>query len=135
MEGWIGAGPSASGTLIHGDRGVRHTHARDLAAYLAAPRPRVRAAVREELSPSDLARESLMMGFRLRAGPDPRVFARRFGAEIEALTPETLARWRGRGFFDPEAPAGSLAPSREGLLFLNGFLRDAVLEMDALWEQ
>jgi coproporphyrinogen III oxidase-like Fe-S oxidoreductase len=69
------------------------------------------------------------MGFRCRAGPDPLLFKQRFGCNIEDCIPETIARWRGRGFFETGQSGGSLAPSREGLLFLNAFLRDAFEEM------
>jgi len=136
MENWLGAGPAASGTIIDaaygaavgaatGDAyGRRFTYPADIKAYLAAPEPRIRSAHVEELDTAGLIRESLFMGFRCRAGPDPRLFRQRFGCGIEDCIPETIARWRGRGFFET-GQNGGLAPSREGLLFLNAFLRDA----------
>jgi oxygen-independent coproporphyrinogen-3 oxidase len=72
-------------------------------------------------------RETLLMGFRYRGGPDPQSFQRRFGLSVEDCIPLTISRWRERGFFAVEAPA--LAPSRQGLLFLNSFLRDAFAEL------
>jgi hypothetical protein len=68
------------------------------------------------------------MGFRYRSGPDPLSFKRRFGCGVEDLIPQTVSRWRERGFFDTAAPGG-LAPSPNGLLFLNAFLRDAFGEL------
>ena len=127
MENWLGAGPAASGTIIDDTAGTgrRFTYPADINAYLAAPEPRVHSACIEELDKANLIRESLLMGFRCRAGPDPLIFKQRFGRGIEDCIPETIARWRGRGFFETEQDNGSLAPSREGLLFLNAFLCDA----------
>jgi len=129
MENWLGAGPAASGTLIDEASGTgrRLSYPTDLGAYLAATQPRVRCARVEELSGADLVRESLLMGFRCRQGPDQRSFRRRFGCDIGDIIPTTIDRWRERGFFEA-ADSGSLAPSRQGLLFLNGFLRDAFSE-------
>jgi oxygen-independent coproporphyrinogen-3 oxidase len=128
MENWIGAGPAASGTIIDdaNGTGTRYTYAEDINAYLAAPPPRIHGARREKLDTTSLICESLLMGFRCRKGPDPQLFRRRFGCDIEDRIPKTISRWRGRNFF--ESPE-SLSPSREGLLFLNGFLREAFGEM------
>ena len=128
MENWLGAGPAASGTLINEEAGTgrRLTYPADIVAYLAAPRPRIHSACIEDLSRSDLIRESLLMGFRYRAGPDVGSFRRRFGCSIEDLIPTTIDRWRGRGFFEA---GDNLKPSMQGLLFLNGFLRDAFAEL------
>jgi len=137
MESWIGAGPSASGTLIgESGTGRRFTYPRDVAGYVSAPRPLIAGyALVEELSADDLMRETLLMGFRYREGPDRRSFRKRFGRDPETLIPKTVARWRARGFFETGTAAGgntgTLAPSREGLLFVNAFLRDAFAEMDA----
>jgi oxygen-independent coproporphyrinogen-3 oxidase len=131
MENWLGAGPAASGTIIDDTAGTgrRFTYPADINAYLAAPEPRVRSARIEELDKTNLIRESLLMGFRCRAGLDPLIFKQRFGCGIEDCIPETIARWRGRGFFETGQGGGSIAPSREGLLFLNAFLRDAFGEL------
>jgi oxygen-independent coproporphyrinogen-3 oxidase len=82
----------------------------------------------EELDTAALIRESLLMGFRYRGGPDPVSFKRRFGGGVEECIPQTVSRWRERGFFDTEAKG--LAPSPNGLLFLNAFLRDAFGELE-----
>jgi oxygen-independent coproporphyrinogen-3 oxidase len=130
MENWIGVGPAASGTIISDESGTgtRYTYAEDINAYLAAPPPRIKSARVEQIDKPSLIRESLLMGFRYRKGPDPQLFRRRFGCGIEDCIPKTITRWRKRGFFES---ADSLAPSREGLLFLNGFLREAFGELGA----
>jgi len=132
MENWLGAGPAASGTIIDDTAGTgrRFTYPADINAYLAVPEPRIRSACIEELDKANLIRESLLMGFRCRTGPDPLIFKRRFGCNIEDCIPETIARWRGRGFFETGEDSGSLALSCEGLLFLNAFLRDAFGEVE-----
>jgi oxygen-independent coproporphyrinogen-3 oxidase len=128
MENWIGAGPAASGTIIDdtSGTGTRYTYAENINTYLSAPPPRIEIAHVEKLDKISLIRESLLMGFRYRKGPDPQLFRRRFGCGIEDCIPKTITRWRKRGFFES---TDSLAPSREGLLFLNGFLRDCFEEV------
>jgi oxygen-independent coproporphyrinogen-3 oxidase len=127
MENWIGAGPAASGTIIDDKTGTgkRFTYSADINAYLAAPY--INSARIEDLDKTSLIHESLLMGFRYRKGPDPVLFRKRFGCSIEDCIPKTITRWRARNFFEAE---NSLAPSREGLLFLNGFLRDCFEEIE-----
>ena len=131
MENWLGVGPAASGTIINDadNSGRRFSYPADINAYLAAPEPRIRSARVEELTKADLIRETLLMGFRCRTGPDPLIFKQRFGCSIEDCIPRTIARWRERGFIETESNRGSLALSREGLLFLNAFLCDAFGEV------
>ncbi|GHV95115.1 coproporphyrinogen III oxidase [Spirochaetia bacterium] len=131
MENWLGAGPAASGTVIAEGAaspfGRRYTYGADIAAYLSRHGS---SAHVEELDRDALIRESLLMGFRYREGPDPAIFRRRFSRSIEDYIPQTIARWRERGFFAAcPGHAGNLAPSGEGLLFLDGFLRDAFAEL------
>ena len=134
MESWLGAGPSASGTLIdETGTGRRLSYQADIAAYLASPRPRIHSARIEKLTADDLIRESLLMGFRYCGGPDPLSFRQRFHCGIEDCIPQTITRWREKGFFETEDSV-SFTPSKEGLLFLNSFLRDAFLELPSiLW--
>ena len=134
MENWLGAGAYASGTIINEETGTgkRISYPADIRAYIDAPD--IRCAGAESLSRLDLMRESLLMGFRIRQGPDRLSFKRRFGDSIEAHIPRTLDRWRERGFFSPET-ADSLSPSAEGLLFLNAFLRDAFGELQCEQEK
>jgi oxygen-independent coproporphyrinogen-3 oxidase len=144
MENWLGLGPAASGTLID-DRsgtGLRFSWPADLALWLAqAPgRKSSRAGFlsgrdgwpqAESLDRLTLMKESLLMGFRRREGPDPALFARRFGLSLEEAIPRTLEKWRRRGLL---AEKGS-ALNREGLLSLNRFLLDAFSELDNILEQ
>jgi oxygen-independent coproporphyrinogen-3 oxidase len=130
MENWLGAGPAASGTIIDDEVGTgrRFTYPADIEAYIAAPNiSHGGTEDTEELDRDSLIRETLLMGFRYRGGPDPVSFKRRFGCSIEDLIPQTVNRWREWGFFD--AGQSGLAPSPNGLLFLNAFLRDAFGEL------
>jgi oxygen-independent coproporphyrinogen-3 oxidase len=125
MAGWLGAGPAASGTLVDEKTGTakRWTFPEDIDAYLNSPS--IHNVLYEEINSEALLRESLLMGFRVIEGPDQSVFRRRFGAGIEDFIPQTISRWRERGFFNGESPAHNL------MLFLNGFLSDAFRELDA----
>jgi len=129
MENWLGAGPAASGTIVDEEtgKGKRYSYPPDIESYLGAPSPKISRAVTEELSREDLVKETLLMGFRYSEGPDGELFKRRFGVEIADLIPKTAALWRGRGFFQT---GPGLKPSKQGLLFVNGFLRDAFAELE-----
>jgi len=126
MENWLGAGPAASGTIINDETGTgkRFTYPLDIESYIKMPRPRINHAITEKLGREDLIKETLLMGFRYCEGPDNGLFKRRFGSEIEDFIPQTVSRWSGRGFFQQ-----GLKPSKQGLLFVNGFLRDAFCEI------
>jgi oxygen-independent coproporphyrinogen-3 oxidase len=136
MENWLAAGPAASLTLIDDANGTgrRYTYPPDIDAYLKAGRPRIASALHEELDNPTLMRETFLMGFRYCEGPDQEIFCRRFSRSIRECIPRTIARWQERGFFS-EAPSvtrsGGLAPSGQGLLFLDAFLRDAFAELEA----
>jgi oxygen-independent coproporphyrinogen-3 oxidase len=82
----------------------------------------------EELDRLTLIKETLLMGFRYCQGPDAGLFQRRFGVEIKACIPQTIARWRERGFLESEP----LALTKKGLLFLDAFLLDAFREVEKL---
>ncbi|MDR2476772.1 MAG: coproporphyrinogen III oxidase family protein [Treponema sp.] len=129
MENWLGAGPAASGTIIDEASGTgrRFTYPSGIGAWHAAPRPKIRRAALEELDRDTLMRESILMGFRLRGGPDRALFMRRFDRDIAVIIPNTIDRWRRRGFF---AGGGEgLALSCEGMLFLDAFLCESFGEM------
>jgi oxygen-independent coproporphyrinogen-3 oxidase len=115
MEGWLGAGPAASGTIVDENerRAKRFTYAPDVQAYIKTPF--VNTAICEELNKATLMRESVLMGFRYCEGPDAEIFKKRFGLRIEDCIPQTLSRWKGR----------------ETMLFLNGFLSEAFDEMES----
>jgi len=132
MENWLGAGAAASGTIINDETGTgkRFTYPADIEGYINAPRAAYAAA--EELDRTDLIKETLFMGFRYSEGPDDRLFKKRFGCKIEDIIPKTIALWKERNFFQ----AGQeLKPSKHGLLFVNGFLRDAFYELAVSSEQ
>ena len=124
MQGWLGAGPSASGTIIDEKTASarRYTFAPDINAYIKAPS--VNAAVYEEIDRAAFLRESLLMGFRCREGPDKQMFRQRFGCSIEECIGETIKRWREKGFFNEDAPSAGL------MRFLNSFLCEAFIELD-----
>jgi oxygen-independent coproporphyrinogen-3 oxidase len=128
MENWMGAGPSASGTLIDDETGTgfRRTAAADADRWLDRPRRAAPPVTVEYLDRPTLMKESLLMGFRYLEGPDGELFRRRFGRGIEDLVPESLEIWRRRGVIRKESPA----PTVGGFLFLNPFLRDVFEELD-----
>ena len=130
MENWIGAGPASSGTIIedHSGTGRRYTYPCDIRAYLNASPPQLNSACIETLDRETLIKESIFMGFRYLGGPDTELFKKRFGCSIESLIPKTIASWSSRGFFEKAQPY-SLAPSRNGLLFLNSFIADSFAEL------
>jgi len=113
MEGWLGAGPAASGTIIN-DTGSaqRYTYFTDINAYIK--KPLIHTAHYEELDREALIKESLLMGFRFAKGPDEEIFKKRFGCSIADCIPETLLRWK----------------EKNKMLFLNGFLSEAFLELE-----
>jgi len=128
MENWLGAGPAASGTVINDETGAgkRFTYPADIENYIRMPRPRINHAITEELGREDLIKETMLMGFRYCEGPDKVLFKQRFGREIEDMIPKTIALWSKRDFFQT---GQTLKPSKQGMLFINGFLRDAFSEL------
>jgi oxygen-independent coproporphyrinogen-3 oxidase len=110
MQNWIGVGPSASGTVIHDDAG---TGVRETDDHI------------EKLDTDALIKETFLMGFRYCEGPDAALFKRRFHQSIEDTIPVSLAKWTKRGVIR----TGTLKPERDGLLFLDGFLRDCFAEV------
>jgi oxygen-independent coproporphyrinogen-3 oxidase len=113
MDGWLGAGPFASGTVLNEDNGTakRFTFAPDLQRYINSPC--IHNAALEELDRSALIRESLLMGYRYCEGPDMEKFKHRFGCAIEDCIPKTLESWKEKNI----------------MLFLNRFLIDAFSEL------
>ncbi|MDR2598010.1 MAG: radical SAM family heme chaperone HemW [Treponema sp.] len=114
MEGWIGAGPAASGTVINEENGTakRFTYPSDIEAYNSSPF--IKNAICEELGTNILIRESLLMGYRYCEGPDKVLFKKRFGRNVEDCIPQTLEKWKNKDI----------------MLFLNSFLFDAFDELD-----
>jgi oxygen-independent coproporphyrinogen-3 oxidase len=144
MKNWLALGPSGSGTVIDEGRGtgLRFTWPADLESWLSGPSPRagllrvgLPGAGREALPAAEtldrltLMKESLLMGFRCRRGPEAGLFAGRFGLSLEEAVGGTLAKYRDRGLAAGGGREG-WSLSREGLLFLDPFLIDAFNELD-----
>jgi oxygen-independent coproporphyrinogen-3 oxidase len=142
MENWLALGPGASGTLVDDKTGTgrRYTVKADVDAWLdrragnpaagnsAAEDRRAGPPVTEEaLDRPTLMKETLLMGFRFTGGPDTALFRKRFGREIGQVIPRTAAAWRDQCLFQEDRTA----LTKKGLLFLNSFLIDAFLEMEA----
>ncbi|MDR0655997.1 MAG: radical SAM family heme chaperone HemW [Treponema sp.] len=127
MENWLGTGPGASGTIIDEEAGtgMRYTVPADLDVWLLGQGDE---AAGEALDRFTLMKESILMGFRCIEGPDPFLFRRRFGLDIEEAIPKTLEKWRGRGFVKKNASA----MTGEGLLFLDSFVIDAFNELETI---
>ena len=102
MRNWIGAGPSASGTIIDGEKAKRYTYSNDVEAYIKEPL--LHTAIYEELDKNLLLKERILMGFRLKECPDNA---------FKEYIPKTLAKWEGK----------------DKMLFLNSFLQDAFAEI------
>jgi oxygen-independent coproporphyrinogen-3 oxidase len=126
MGNWLGAGPSASGTVIHRRRGgvygERRTVSADAGSYAFDSAP----VFVEKLDREALIKETFLMGFRCAGGPDEDLFKKRFKRPIESFAPVTFSAWRERGLLREE----TLALNGKGLLLLNRFLADCFLEME-----
>jgi len=119
MNNWIGVGPGASGTIIAKDgTGLRKRYAPDTEGFLSG-KP---VLLTEELDRQTVIKETLLMGYRYKEGPDPELFARRFGKTIEETIPRTLEKWQNG------TDSGSFR--EKVMLFLNSFLLDAFIELD-----
>ncbi|MCL2174842.1 MAG: coproporphyrinogen III oxidase family protein [Treponema sp.] len=130
MQNWIGAGPSASGTIINdeagcesrGTRAARFTFAPNVDIYndqvlknnLLIPVKNDQICGYEEIDNKVLLKETLLMGFRYIDGHDKCLFKQRFGYTIEDCIPQTIKKWEGK----------------DKMLFLNSFLTDAFEEID-----
>ena len=120
MKNWIGIGPSASGTIIHNDgTGCRFTYPPNLDAFLstASLDGTPAAVLHEELDKMTMLKETILMGYRCKEGPDPGLFSMRFGKTIQETIPKTLAKWQNY---------------KENTImnFLNNFLLDVFLEVE-----
>lgn len=126
MGCWLGAGPSASGTMIYeipgGVYGERRVVEAGAGSYVSDS---ARVFV-EKLDGGTLIRESFLMGFRCTSGPDEDLFKKRFNRSIESFAPGAFSVWRGRGLMREDAAA----LNGEGLLMLNSFLADCFLEIE-----
>jgi oxygen-independent coproporphyrinogen-3 oxidase len=133
MKNWLALGPSASGTLIEDSTGsgFRYTILPDLNCWIdsrGSSFHKDSIPSFEELDNITLIKETLMMGFRCTEGPDEELFRLRFHRTIGECIGKTASSWRKHGFLRKDR----YALSKEGLLFLNGFLSEAFRELDAL---
>jgi len=125
MDSYLGAGPGAVSTLAaeRGGSSLRIEELASIEGYTAGSGPR---ATETFLAPRDSAIEVLMMGVRTREGLDLGRFEARFGFPLPELLPATLAKWKRR-----LVPAlGRLALDSRGLDLSNGFLAEALLELE-----
>jgi len=116
MKNWIGAGPSASGTLIDEQTATakRFTYAKDVDAYIKTPL--IISAQCEEIDKKTLLQDTILMVFRLKDWNGNELFKNRFGCSLEECIPKTLEKWKDRDIMS----------------FLNSFLSDAFSEMELL---
>jgi oxygen-independent coproporphyrinogen-3 oxidase len=124
LDTYIGVGPGATGTIVSVDEAVRFTNTKDFASWLADPRE---GRTKERISRKELMTEVLLMGMRLREGIAKRAFSERFGTDLTACIPKTIASWAARSLVRDEPDR--LALTNQGLLFLNRFLSDAFDEL------
>jgi oxygen-independent coproporphyrinogen-3 oxidase len=125
LDTYIGAGPGATGTVITGDTAWRYTDSRDIAAWIADPYAK---ADEEHIDRDDCIRESLLMGFRLLEGLSLDHFRERFGIDTLDLVGKTIGDWEQRGLAIVDEKKARL--TSEGILFLNRFLEDCLMELD-----
>jgi len=116
MQNWIGAGAAASGTIINEElkNAKRYTYKNDIDFFIK--NPNIKNAVLEELDKETLLQDTILMGFRLKEGPDKELFKKRFDLAIENCIPKTLEKWK----------------DKNKMLFLNKFLSEAFDELDLI---
>lgn len=124
MEPYIGAGPSAVGTIPRGDQSVRFTNTRDIHSWLSNP---AAGQIVEHINRHDTLFEVLLMGFRLNEGISRVPFRNRFSADVTDLVGRTAAAWDKRGLL--AVTADSVFLTRNGLPLLNRFLSDCLEEL------
>ncbi|GHT48856.1 hypothetical protein FACS1894102_2630 [Spirochaetia bacterium] len=83
---------------------------------------------KENLDKVAVIKETLLMGFRYINGPDKELFYDRFGLKIEDIIPKTIAKWQDRNLLNSDGE--HIALTKEGLLLLNSFLTDCLIEVD-----
>jgi oxygen-independent coproporphyrinogen-3 oxidase len=123
MENWIGAGASASGTIIDDETGTgkRITFAQSVTDFIKSPQPSI-----EQIDKTTLLKDSLMMGFRYLEGPNEQLFQKRFGVSISDVIPQTIQTYQKMDYMQTK----KTALTKTGLLFLNAFIRSCFAEVD-----
>ena len=109
--------------------GFRFTAVPDIDLWLDRTTNQDTPGTEENLDALTLIKETLLMGFRLRRGPDNAMFKQRFKKDIEEYIPCTIKKWRKAGQLEQDRTA----LSGDGLLLLNTFLTDAFLELESMY--
>jgi oxygen-independent coproporphyrinogen-3 oxidase len=114
MKSYLGAGPCACGTIIDEDTGKakRFTYPACVDSYKNAPF--FSNTICEELDRLDLLKDTFLMGYRYKEGPDAELFKQRFGCSIEDKIPKTLKKWK----------------DKDKMLYLNSFLEQIFDELE-----
>ena len=121
MDSWLGAGPAASGTIINNKtaQGIRYTYPPNLNDYLeyfldhtTNKNPWLKFC--DKLEKKDLIKDIILMGYRIKEGPDRNKFKKLFNMEIEECIPKTLRKWK----------------DKDKMFFLNRFLSEAFTELE-----
>ena len=122
MEEYYGAGAGAH-SFVRAPVAARSHNIADFTKYIEAIERRASpVAVREDLSPSTVAGEALMLGLRLLEGVDRERFRREWGGAPVELFPEGVAFGLSHGWL--EEMGRRLRLTTEGLLFADEiFLR------------
>ena len=124
LETYFGAGPGATGTVITGDTSIRRVNTTDIGRWI--DRPETSFDI-EHISREDSIKEAIIMGMRTISGINREKFRARFGADVVGLIPATIDAWIRKGLL--KVKGDSLALNRDGLLFLNKFLADCLVEL------
>jgi oxygen-independent coproporphyrinogen-3 oxidase len=136
MENWLGAGPSAGGAALfsrtntsteNNNYGMIYNCVDNVFSYIKHVTNNTfpQYCVTENISKKNLIKETIFMGFRTSFGPDAELFQKRFSCSLQDIIPNTINKWREKKLFYTEKTA--LTP--QGLLFLNGFIRNAFEEI------
>ena len=117
MKSWLGAGPSASATMIDDDKGdaKRFTFLKNNEQRAINKEQLAFEFELEEIDRITLLKESILMGYRYIEGPDEQLFKKRFNCTIEDCLMQTLERWK----------------EKDKMLFLNQFLKEAFEEIES----
>ena len=119
---YLGLGPSAHSF----DGGGRSWNLRSLSQWSQAlARGDLPIEEREELSPSELATEAILLGLRQPSGLSLESFLRRFGFRLEAANERLLKLWVREGLVTLEADR--LKPTLRGLAVADGLAAEIEL--------
>lgn len=128
LDDYIGVGAGATGNIINSSVGaIRFTGITDLETYLLS-KDRRKAYCWEELNKLDLAKDTIMMTFRLIQGLDREKFKKRFCIDICSLIPNTIKTWLEKKLLKIDKNFVTL--EENGLLLLNTFLCEAFIEIE-----